>query len=222
MFLYILVGSALVVLFVWLIHSDNKLEAEQEEAKKDKERHEAWQKEYEAKEEAYRNARTAALEEMEAKWGRCTKDIFVNRSQIFTLKDRVYAFEEAEKIILGGNAYDFKDVIGVSLVNHSKTIYNAYTTGSSQKDLGNMIGRGLVGKMIGGNVGAAIGAMSAEDELDYETEYESEVENDYKVYVNIDSISTPTVTIEIGENEDDAYEITNLLNVIIRRNSIKD
>ena len=217
MFLLIIVGISIVILFIWLQRQSTELEKEEAE----KAKHETWKQEFEAREEAYRTAQSEALVEMEAKWGNCTKDIFVDHSSIFTLKDRLYVFEEVGKIILGGNEYDFKDIIGFSMVNNSKTVYNAYTTGSSSKDVGGMIGRGVIGKMIGGDMGAAIGAMSADDEYEYNTEYDSEVENDYKIYVNVDSISSPTVVLNIGSDEDGAFEIANLLNVIIKRNNIQ-
>lgn len=81
-----------------------------------------------------------------------------------------------------------------------------------------MVARGVAGKLIAGDTGAIIGAMSADQDYEYETEFDSEVENEYKIYVNVDSISSPTVILNIGSNEEDAYEIANLLNVIIKRN----
>ena len=74
--------------------------------------------------------------------------------------------------------------------------------------------------MVAGDVGAVIGGLSADYEYEYDTEYDSEVENEYKIYVNVDSLSAPTVLLVMGNNEDDAYETANLLNVIIRRNGL--
>lgn len=215
-----LLGIALLVFLIWIAGTDKQLE---KEAKKEQERQEvqnAWESEWKARQDAYNAAKSKAIEELEARWGPCTKDIYVDYSKEFTLKDRIYVFETAEKIVLDGNCYDFKDIIGFSLINKSKTIYNAYTTMKSQKDLGGMIVRGVAGKMIGGDVGAIIGAMSADEECDYETEYDSEIENEYKIYINVNSIASPTITLNIGDEEDDAYEIANLLNVIMTRNRI--
>lgn len=218
MFFIGLAGIALIVFLIWILRSDAQLRKEAEERQKSLEEHEAWEREWEAKREAYDSAKTAALSEMEEKWGKCTKDIFVDYSTPFAIKDRLFVFEEAEKIVIGGNICDFQDIIGFSLVNNSKAIYNAYTTVRSQKNLGNMVARGVAGKLIAGDTGAIIGAMSADQDYEYETEFDSEVENEYKIYVNVDSISTPTVILNIGSNEEDAYEIANLLNVIIKRN----
>ena len=115
----------------------------------------------------------SALAELESKWGKCTKDIAVNYGRVFYLSDRIYVFEESEKIALDGTVYDFKDIIGFSLLNKSKTIYNTYSTGKSKKDLGNMVARGIAGKMIGGDVGAVIGALSTPDEYEEDTEYDN-------------------------------------------------
>ena len=79
---------------------------------------------------------------------------------------------------------------------------------------------GVAGKMIAGNAGAVIGALAADDDCDCETDYDFEEENEYKMYVNVDSISSPTVILDFGTLEEDAYEAANLLNVITRRNSL--
>lgn len=214
MFLILLLGVAVVSFLIWLMRSDAKLEKERAE----EQRHNEWKRQWDERSKAYDLAKEAVLSEMEAKWGKCTKDIFIGYSDTFTLEDRVFAFEEAGKIVLGGSVYDFKDIIGFSLRDNTKTIYTAYTTGWTKKNPGDMVAKGVAGKIIAGDIGAAIGAMSAEDDYDCTTEYDYEEENEYKVYVNVDSISSPTVSMKIN-NEDDAYETANLLNVIIRRNS---
>ena len=215
-----LLGIALIVFLVWIAGTDKQLEKDAQKEQERQEAQNAWEREWKARQDAYDAARSEALKELEAKWGPCTKNIYVDHSREFALKDRIYVFETAEKIVLDGNCHDFKDVIGFSLINKSKTIYNAYTTMKSQKDLGGMLVRGVAGKMIGGDVGAVIGAMSADEEYDYETEYDSEIENEYKIYINVNSIASPTITLNIGNDEDGAYEIANLLNVIITRNRI--
>ena len=139
----------------------------------------------------------------------------------FHLSDRIYVFEESQKIALDGIIYDFKDILGFSLLNNSKTAYNSCSTGTSKKDVGSMVARGIAGKMIGGNMGAMIGAMSTPDEYEQDTEYHVKQENDYKIYINVNSIVSPTVCLKIGDCEDGAYEIANLLNVILTRNNAK-
>ena len=84
-----------------------------------------------------------------------------------------------------------------------------------------MVARGIAGKMIGGDVGAVIGALSTPDEYEEDTEYDMEQENDYKIYVNVNSIASSTLRIDVGDFEDDAYEIANILNVILARNKEK-
>ena len=73
--------------------------------------------------------------------------------------------------------------------------------------------------MIAGNVGGIIGALTAEDDYDFETSYDIEEDNEYRVYVNVDSISSPTIVLNFGTEQNDAYDLANLLNVIISRNS---
>lgn len=215
MFLCVIVGIAIVVFFAWLIKEDSRQQkelAEQEERKQ-------WRQEREEREIAYKSAMASALSDLESQWGKCTKDICITYGSEFKLSDRIYVFEESEKIALNGIVYGFKDIIGFSLLNKSRTIYNAYSTGKTQKDVGSMVARGIAGKIIGGDVGAIVGAMSAPDEYEEDTDYEVE-ENDYTIYINVNSISSPTVRLDIGDFEDDAYEIANLLNVILTRNNV--
>ena len=217
MFLAVIFVIVIVVVMVLVFKEEAKSQqhaAYQEERKQ-------WQIEREEREKAYAAAMASALAELESKWGKCTKDIAVNYGREFYLSDRIYVFEESEKIALDGTVYDFKDIIGFSLLNKSKTVYNAYSTGKSKKDLGNMVARGIAGKMIGGDVGAVIGALSTPDEYEEDTEFDMDQENDYKIYVNVNNIASPTVRIDVGDFEDDAYEIANLLNVILARNKEK-
>lgn len=207
-----IVAIVIVIVLVFKEESKNQQEAAYQEERKQ------WQIEREEREKAYDAAMASALAELESKWGKCTKDIGINYGREFHLSDRIYVFEESEKIALDGIVYDFKDIIGFSLLNKSKTVYNAYSTGKSKKDLGSMVARGIAGKIIGGDVGAVIGALSTPDEYEEDTEYDMDQENDYKIYVNVNSITSPTVRLDVGDFENDAYEISNLLNVILTRN----
>lgn len=220
MVLLILLAIALVIFLLWAAVNSSKMDQEEKERQERKKEYDSWKRNMETRWKAYDEARDAALAELEAKWGKCDKDIYVTSGDVFSLEDRVYAFEKAEKIVLGGTVYDFKDIIGFSLVNKSKTVFNTYATVKSGKDLGGMIMGGVAGKMIAGNAGAVIGALAADDDCDCETDYDFEEENEYKIYVNVDSISSPTVILDFGTLEEDAYEAANLLNVITRRNSL--
>ena len=219
MFILGLIGIALISFLIWISRTDAQLEKQKAEREKQQAEHDEWKLAWEERRNTYDSAKAAALAEMEGQWGECTKDIFIDYSNPFSLTDRVWAFETAKKIVIGGNTYNFEDIIGFTLLNNSKTLYTAYTTGKSKKNLGSIATRGIVGKLIAGDAGAAIGAMTAEEDYEYETEYDSEVENDYRIYVNVNSISDPTITLNIGSNEEDAYEVSNLLNVIIARNN---
>lgn len=211
----LIVAIVIVMVLVFKEDSNNQQEAAYQEERKQR------QIEREEREKAYEAAMASALAELESKWGKCTKDIGINYGREFHLSDRIFVFEESEKIALDGTLYDFKDIIGFSLLNKSKAVYNAYSTGKSKKDIGSMVARGIAGKMIGGNVGAVIGAMSTPDEYEDDTEYDIEEDNDYKIYVNVNSVASPTVRLDVGDFEDDAYEISNLLNVILTRNKEK-
>ena len=73
--------------------------------------------------------------------------------------------------------------------------------------------------MIAGDAGGIIGAMTAEDDYDFDTSYDVDEEDEYRVYINVDSISSPTIVLNFGTERDDAYDLANLINVIVNRNS---
>lgn len=218
MFLLFLIGIGVIGMFIWAIKSSNELEKEEKRKKEREAEHAEWKSRWEAERNAYDLAEAEALAELEAKWGKCVNTIMVDMSKTFTIADRVYVFEESEVIIMDGVTLKFKDIIGFSLLNKSKKIYDAYTTATSKKNLGSAIIRGAVGKAIAGDLGGVIGAMSAEEDIDYETSYEVDEDDDYKMYVNVNSLSSPTIVLKFGCSESDAYETANLLNVIVNRN----
>lgn len=209
-----MIGISMVALLSYLYRDDSR---QKEEARK-KQLHEEWEREYVARQERYESDREAAMNEMQAKWGECSKQIKIDYSSVFRLEDSIYAFEEAGKIVIGGQVLGFEEIIGFTLINNSKVLYNAYTTSVAGKDLSSMLIRGMAGKVLAGDIGAVIGALSADDEEYSDTYYDSEEENGYKMYVNIDSITSPTITLDFESDEDSAYEAANLMNVIILRN----
>ena len=134
MVLLILLAIALVIFLSWAAVNSSKMDQEEKERQERKKEYDSWKRNMETRWKAYDEARDAALAELETKWGKCDKDIYVTSGDVFSLEDRVYAFEKAEKIVLGGTVYDFKDIIGFSLVNKSKTVFNTYATVKSGKD----------------------------------------------------------------------------------------
>ena len=219
MFLLFLLGIFVLGMLIWAMKKMRKEETRQKKAQEEKERHEEYERKWKAERDAYYSAKANALAEFEAQYGKCTKEVAVSYSTVFSLKDVVYAFEESETIILDGNIIEFKNIIGFNLLNKSKSIYSTHTTATSKKNLGSAIIRGTAGEMIAGNVGGIIGAMTAEDDYDCETSYDIEENNEFKIYINLDSISSPTILLNFGSVEEDAYDIANLLNVIININN---
>lgn len=207
MILLFLFGVAVLGLLIWAAVEANKNEKKEKEARKQEERRYAFEQKWKTKLETYKSAKAQALAELEAKYGKCTKEISVSYSSEFSLQHDIYAFEESEIIILDGNILGFKDIIGFNLLNKSNDVFSAHTTGPSRKNPGSAIVRGAAGKLI------------AEDDFDYETGYDIDAGSEYKVYVNVNSISSPTIVLDFGSSQEDAYQTANLLNVLINRNN---
>ena len=219
MFLLFLFGAFVLGILIWATKEVKKDEQRQKEEQEAKKRREEFEQRWNAEREAYYSAKAEALADLESQFGKCTKEITVSFGKLFSRKHVVYAFEDYEIIVLDGNTIEFKNIIGFNLSNKSKSIYSAYTTASSKKNLGSAIVRGAVGKMIAGDAGGIIGAMTAEDDYDFDTSYDVDEEDEYRVYINVDSISSPTIVLNFGTERDDAYDLANLINVIVNRNS---
>lgn len=166
----------------------------------------------------WNKARGAKKEFYEEKYGECS--IYTQYKDGF-----FYVFEQSKIIILNEDLIPFQKIISYSLVDNKKTIkenveYESTTTTST----GSMIGRAVVGGILSGGVGAAIGAATAKKNTvttplnEYDTTI---IRHDFKIYINVNDLSCPTLMVHIGDNTDKAYKIANILNVIIERNRYK-
>ena len=92
-----------------------------------------------------------------------------------------------------------------------------YTTSTNT---GSMVGRAIVGGVLTGGVGAVVGANTASKttKVVKEGSRKTTIKHNYRISINIDDMSNPVRTIEIGSNEDTADKIANVLNVILHRN----
>lgn len=83
-----------------------------------------------------------------------------------------------------------------------------------------MLGRAVVGAIAFGEVGALAGASTAKRNIAVNSSSKTTTVHKYQLYININSLETPTITIPLGEDSQKAYELANLFNVIIERGRV--
>lgn len=135
---------------------------------------------------------------------------------------RFYVFEQSQIVIFTREIIPFSKIIGYNLTDNQVTIsenvgYESKTTTST----GSMIGRAVVGGVLTGGIGAVIGATTAKKNTvttPMQDNVVASVTHDFKIYVNLNDLSNSTIIICVGHNTDTAYQIANILNIIVERN----
>ena len=148
-------------------------------------------------------------------YGDCSADIIYPGG-------RFYVFEQSQIVIFTKEIIPFSKIIGYNLTDNQVTIsenvgYESKTTTST----GSMIGRAVVGGVLTGGIGAVIGATTAKKNTvttPIQDNVVASVTHDFKIYVNLNDLSNPTKIICVGHNTDTAYQIANILNIIVERN----
>lgn len=131
-----------------------------------------------------------------------------------------YIFEQPEIIILTDEIIPFNKVLGYNLIDNQTSI-QGNTTSITTTSTKSMLGRAIVGGVLTGGVGAVIGAATAKKNTITTPSEKQTIRHDYKVYLNLNDLSNPTKIIDIGEDSDKAYSISNALNIIVERNRQK-
>ena len=80
-----------------------------------------------------------------------------------------------------------------------------------------MFGRAAVGGLVAGNVGAVIGGATASKTIETSDSISSIMHN-YSSVVTVNSLSSPMVTLKIGEDQNLMNQVRSILTVIINRN----
>ena len=91
-----------------------------------------------------------------------------------------------------------------------------------------MVKRAIIGGVVAGGIGAIIGAATAKKEIKEEMSKVDEYTNmlrrqldstpNIELVINVNDISSPTITVSFEDFKSKIRDITTTLNVIIRRN----
>lgn len=129
---------------------------------------------------------------------------------------KLYINEDLQKIFMKGKEYNFSDILSFSVQDNAQTIYSG-STSTARTNNGSMLGRAAVGGLVAGNVGAVIGGATASKTIETSGSISSIMHN-YSIVVTVNSLSSPMVTLKIGEDQNLMNQVRSILTVIINRN----
>lgn len=131
--------------------------------------------------------------------------------------NKIIISEEKQCVRLHDVDYKFEDIIGCSLVDDATSETITASIGKAKTSTGSMVGRAVVGGVLTGGLGAVAGAATAKKNISTDATSLTTTIHKYTIYVNVDSLESPTITIRVGKDAQKAHKIANLFNVIIER-----
>lgn len=215
---FVVVCLIVIIICVCVVISTSSKPKPQTPRKIDNRTQEQKERDYQASWDKWnqeRGTRPNQKQEYINEYGECSADITYRGG-------RFYVFEQSQVVILSTEVIPFNKIIGYNLTDNQVTIsenvgYESKTTTST----GSMLGRAVVGGVLTGGVGAVIGAATAKKNTittPTQDNVVTSVTHDFKIYVNLNDLSNPTMIISVGHSTDTAYKIANILNIIVERN----
>ena len=155
------------------------------------------------------------------KYGNCSVDIPITkywrgRGLYFHLI-YISVFEKTSIVMINDVEYPFSDILGFSLVDDATNETITTSIGEAKTSTGSMLGRAVVGSMLTGGLGAVVGAVTAKKNIETNAASQTTTTHKYTMYINVNSLASPTITIPIGQDEQTAHHLANLFNVIIAK-----
>lgn len=129
---------------------------------------------------------------------------------------KLYINENLKKIFIKGHEYNFSDILAFSVQDNERTISSG-STSVAKTNNGSMLGRAAVGGLVAGNIGAVIGGATASRTIETTGTMSSIIHN-YSVVITVNSLSSPMITLEIGQDQKLMNRVSSTLTVIVNRN----
>jgi len=128
---------------------------------------------------------------------------------------KIYVNENTNTLFIQGTGYKFNDILSYTVQDNAKTIHSGISS-TTETNTGSMLGRAAIGGVLFGNVGAVIGGTTASRTTNYGNMYSTEIHK-YKVIITIDSLQSPMVTVDLGNNQELLNKLSSVLTVILNR-----
>lgn len=211
----IIIGILIIVALVGIVVSKHNSSKEEEKAREGQERVAEMQR---IQKEKYEED----LSKLITRLGNCTIDINLSIWNVNRLQDRFLVFEDSKIVVINQIEYCFSQILGYSLIDDATSETITTSTGKAKTSTGNMIGRAVVGGVLTGGIGAVAGAATAQKKISTDATSRTITSHKYTICINVDSLESSTINIHIGKDTQKAYEIANILNVIIERTKKTD
>ena len=159
------------------------------------------------------------IKELSEKLGECSIDIPIAEywDKAVMYIHYISVFEISNTVIINGGEYRFSDILGFSLVDDATNETITTSIGEAKTSTGSILGRAVVGNMLTGGLGAVVGAVTAKKNIETNAASQTTTTHKYTMYINVNSLASPTITIPIGQDEQTAHHLANLFNVIIAK-----
>lgn len=173
-----------------------------------------------AEEEIRKQEYEKTLADFSTKLGACTINENLSNNQYcdYSISTRILVYEQSSVIIIMSKKYQFSDILGYSLVDDATNETITTSTGAAKTSTGSMLGRAVVGGVLTGGLGAVAGAATAKKSIFNDTTSQTTTTHEYTLYINVNDLQEPTISLEIGDNTSKVQKIAGVLNIIIERN----
>lgn len=126
-----------------------------------------------------------------------------------------------KKLLINNDIYEFNDFVDCTIQTSKETnpyisLANAFVEEKSNST-NSIIKRSLVGGIIGGAPGAIIGGVTAGRDTSSSTHIDPTY-TDYTLILATKNMLKPTITLNVGSNENNVNEIVNLFKIILSTN----
>ena len=154
------------------------------------------------------------VSDLENRFGKIDKEIVLEKNE---LSENILVFGESKVLCLQGKEISFSDITGCQCTDNPSIKKGKRYIDDTSDD--NVVESAIVGGLIGGTWGAVIGAATANKKTKgYVNAEPDQIIHDYTVYINVKSISNPTISVSVGNKGDKASEIVALINAIMEMN----
>ena len=222
-----IVAIIFVGLLLYDFYETGKLQKakEEEDRKKREEEKLAKQREQEEQQKRREEEYLAVFNKRFGSLGAKTIDILVGKDKL-ELCNHFLVFEEGNILVVNNDEIPFSKLIGYNVQDNSETIATssvASYTSTTSTSTGSMLGRAVVGGVLLGGVGALAGATTAKQNTTTtptgKTTTTTKTRHNYVIFINVDDLSNHTRKLNIGDDVEKLNSITNILNIILQRNS---
>ena len=205
----------LIACFVGIIFISGASKQKAEDARKQRhEREKVAAQERISQRESQKKAYEQSLSEYCKSYGSTSRIISMEE---YDIDKQIIAFESSGNVLIMGDVYKMKSILGCELIDNSHIIKGKETIVTSADPVDTLGKMDAASMLFGRKTGNVLGAATAEKKTTVTRAPDRKIE-DYRINITIDNLSKPIVTIDT-KSRSKASEIKALMDIIVYRNS---